>query len=53
MTLNIPKEEQDHYKYVGNNLMYDPPGNKEPQYDKSKMLIEGTGGYLVHPKLRP
>jgi hypothetical protein len=29
-TLNIPKEEQDHYKFVGDCLMYDPPASMEP-----------------------
>ena len=33
--------------------MYDPPADLEPKYDRNKNLIGGTGGFLVHPRLRP
>ena len=33
--------------------MFDPPANLEPLYNLNKTLVEGTGGLLVHPRLRP
>ena len=34
--------------------MYDPPAElTEPKYDLNKTLVAGTGGYFVHPNLRP
>jgi len=44
VTLDIPREEQDHYKYCGDSLMYDPPASLAPRFDENKILIEGTGG---------
>ena len=54
-TLDIPREEQCNYIYVGNNLIYSPiDGRKQPKYDKrTKSLMRGTGGLMVHPSLRP
>jgi len=52
--LNIPKEELKHYRYIGNNLVYDPVSLDKPQqvFDENKSLHKGTGGLLVHPSLR-
>ena len=54
-TLDIPREEQNNYIYVGQNLIYSPiDGRKQPKYDRrTKSLMRGTGGLLVHPSLRP
>jgi len=55
-TLDIPKEELKHYRYVGDSLVYEPITLDQTQQmwatNPSKSLIKGTGGCLVHPSLR-
>ena len=52
--MNIPKEEQINYKYIGSSLVYDPEKPLSVELDQTRIPLPGNRGIFAHPSfLRP
>ena len=52
-TLNIAKEDQLNYKYIGQSLVYDPVKPIAPALDNTRLALPGNRGIFVHPNYKP
>ena len=52
-TLDIPKEDQADYKYVGQSLVYDPEKPLSNEMEQTRLALPGNRGIFTHPSMRP
>lgn len=52
-TLNIAKEDQINYKYIGSSLVYDPVKPLDPLLENTRLALSGNRGIFTHPNMRP